>query len=67
MAESERVARLETILAALIDYIDAVGCYDQHGERLDDQIPVLKQARMILGDDAWRRVIDVSELDNPTL
>ena len=58
MADSERVVRLETILAALIDYIDAVGCYDQFGHRLDDQIPVVNQARMILGDDAWQRIMN---------
>jgi len=56
MAEAERIAQLETILAALIDHLDHVGCYDRGGERLGDQVPVVKQARAILGDDAWRRV-----------
>ena len=54
---AERIALLETILAALIDHIDAVGCYDPQGERLSDQVPVVTQARIVLGVDAWRRVI----------
>ncbi len=54
---AERIAQLETVLAALIDYLDAVGCYDAQGERLSDQVPVVKQARMVLGDEASRRMI----------
>ena len=57
MTDAERVAQLETILAALIDYIDAVGCYDRTGERLGDQVPVVQQAREVLGPEAWRRVM----------
>ena len=53
----DRVMQLETMLAALIDYINAVGCYDAQGERLGDQVPVVKQARMVLGDEAWRKVV----------
>ena len=54
---SERIALLETMLAALIDHVDQVGCYNRFGERLDDQVPAVKQARMVLGDEAWRRVM----------
>ena len=36
---SERIALLETMLAALIDHVDQVGCYNRFGERLDDQVP----------------------------
>ena len=50
---TERIALLETMLAALIDHVDQVGCYNRFGERLGDQVPVVKQARMVLGDDAW--------------
>ena len=54
---SERIALLETMLAALIDHVDQVGCYNHFGERMGDQVPVVKQARMVLGDEAWRRVM----------
>ena len=54
---AERIALLETMLAALIDHIDEVGCYDAQGERLSDQVPVVSQAPMVLGDEAWRRVM----------
>ena len=40
----ERIELLETMLAALVDHIDAVGCYDAQGERLSDQVPVVRQA-----------------------
>ena len=53
---AERIAQLETVLAALIDHVDAVGCYDVEGERLSDQVPVARQARMLLGDEPRRRV-----------
>ena len=56
MAEAERIAQLETILAALIDHLDHVGCYDRSGERLGNQVPVVRQARTILGDEARQRV-----------
>ena len=39
----ERVTLLETMLAALIDHLDAVGCYDAQGERLSDQVPVVSR------------------------
>ena len=58
---AERIALLETMLAALIDHLDAVGCYDAQGERLSDQVPVVRQARIVLGDDAWRRVVGSSQ------
>lgn len=45
----KRIAQLEMMLAALIDHIDEVGCYDAEGERLHDQMPVVTQARMVLG------------------
>ena len=47
---AERIAQPETMLAALIDYIEAVGCYDASGECLSDHVPVVKQARTVLGD-----------------
>ena len=53
----DRLAQLEAVLAGLIDHIDQVGCYDSSGCRLDDQVPAVKQARMVLGDEAWRRVM----------
>ena len=56
----ERIELLETMLAALIDYIEAVGCYDAQGERLGDQVPVVKQGRLVLGDEAWRRAMRTS-------
>ena len=31
---AERIALLETMLAALIDHVDQVGCYNHFGERL---------------------------------
>ena len=34
---SERIALLETMLAALIDHVDQVGYYNRFGERLGDQ------------------------------
>ena len=58
---AERIELLETMLAALIDHLDAVGCYDAQGERLSDQVPVVRQARIVLGDDAWRRVVGSSQ------
>ena len=58
---AERIALQETMLAALIDHLDAVGCYDAQGERLSDQVPVVRQARIVLGDDAWRRVVGSSQ------
>ena len=56
MTDAKRVTQLETILAALIDHLDHVGAFDRFGERLGDQVPVVKQARAILGDEAWGRV-----------
>lgn len=38
------------MLATLIGHVEAVGCYDAQGERLSDQVPVVKQARMVRGD-----------------
>ena len=46
---AERIELLETMLAALIDHLDAVGCYDAQGERLSDQVPVVRQARIVWG------------------
>ena len=59
---AERIELLETMLAALIDHLDAVGCYDAQGERLSDQVPVVRQARIVLGDEAWRRAVGSSQL-----
>ena len=53
---AERLRQLETVLAGLIDHIDHVGCYDDRGERLGNQVPAVYQARLVLGDEAWRRV-----------
>lgn len=57
MTEAERIAQLERVLAALIDYLDVVGCYDRTGERLGDQVPAVQQARAVLGLEAWSRVM----------
>ena len=63
---AERIALLETMLAALIDHVDQVGCFNRFGERLGDQVPVVKQARMVLGDDAWTRVIGAGQGLHPS-
>lgn len=55
MTDAERIAQLEMALAALLDYVDAVGCYDQAGERLGDQVPAVALARQVLGKEAWAR------------
>ena len=57
MSEAEQVRQLETVIAVLIDYIDHVGGYDVTDERLGNQVPAVHQARIALGDQAWRRVM----------
>ena len=57
VSEAERVRQLETVLAALIDHIQHVGCYDARGVRLGNQTPAVHQARIVLGEEAWRRVM----------
>ena len=57
MITADRIAKLETALAILLDYIDNVGRYDSSGERLGDQVPAVQQARLVLGEEAWRRII----------
>ena len=37
LTPADRIAKLETALAVLLDYIEAVGCYDSSGERVGDQ------------------------------
>ena len=60
MTDAERIAQLERVLAALIDHLEVVGCYDRTGERLGDQVPVVQQARAVLGAKAWSRVMGAS-------
>ena len=55
-----RVTLLETALATLLDYLDAVGRCDGSGERLGDQVPAVRQARLVLGQVAWRRIMGVA-------
>ena len=57
MTDANRIAQLETALAVLLDYLDAVGRYGSSGERLGDQVPAVRQARLVLGEEAWRRVV----------
>jgi hypothetical protein len=57
VTEAERIAQLERVLAALIDHLEVVGCYDRTGERLGDQVPAVQQARAVLGPEAWARVM----------
>ncbi len=58
MTEPDRIAQLEAALAVLLDHVDAVGCYDKFGERIGDQVPAVAQAREVVGEAAWRRIMD---------
>jgi hypothetical protein len=57
VTDAERIAQLERVLAALIDHLQVVGCYDRTGERPGDQVPAVQQAKAVLGPEAWARVM----------
>ena len=57
MTDAERTNQLETALALLIDYVEHVECYDAGGERVGRQVPAVQQARLVLGEEAWTRIM----------